>query len=663
MIVDSWTQRLLRPFLFVVLVAAGASFPGAGAITQPAAATADPAASGELAPVMLVLDASGSMKESDPSGGTRMDAAKGAITGLVEDAPEDAELGLTVYGASPGKAQDVKKLGCKDVKTVAPVGAVGSAGLKQAVDRVEPGGFTPIGRSLRKAAKGLPAEGPRSVILVSDGEDTCAPPPPCEVAKDLKKQGVDLTMHTVGFRVGKKAREELRCIADIGGGSYVDAPDADTLESELPSIAERAFRNYKLEGEPITGTDEPDGAPEIAPGQWVDTIDAGQTKHYALEVPDGFRVHAAATAVLPRDESAPYGNGGELTLATRILDKQGNECALAEPYLLSWRPIITAALSWKSSAEQECKPGEEMYLTVNRTGPKGSKYPAYDMELLVMLEPPLEGDAGPAPNGVLQRAPKPASNSTPVVGGGSFNDATELPGSGTYTDDVRYGEMATYKVWLDWGEAMSLQVETGKGSTESLRAEAAFVYANIYNPIRMQGAEFEWNTYDAETLNAPVKLDPLRMPSVVYRNRQTESSDVGTASLPGWYYVTVDLERDKSTRPVPISIHLGVGGKKTDGPEYAEIDGYPSEPVAEDPEGAGGESTSEESGDPEDESSDSPGNATGEQASGSGADDPQATADDGAGVLPWVIAGSFAALLLIVIALTTAVVRRRPTGK
>ena len=37
----------------------------------------------EFAPVMLVLDASGSMREADPSGGTKMDAAKRAVTTLV----------------------------------------------------------------------------------------------------------------------------------------------------------------------------------------------------------------------------------------------------------------------------------------------------------------------------------------------------------------------------------------------------------------------------------------------------------------------------------------------------------------------------------------------------------------------------------------------------
>lgn len=51
--------------------------------------------------------------------------------------------------------------------------------------------YTPIGNALQAAADSLPNEGNRSIILVSDGEDTCAPPEPREVARDLADRGVD----------------------------------------------------------------------------------------------------------------------------------------------------------------------------------------------------------------------------------------------------------------------------------------------------------------------------------------------------------------------------------------------------------------------------------------------------------------------------------------
>ena len=87
--------------------------------------------------------------------------------------------------------------------------------------RAAASGYTPIGESLRVAARGLPAEGPRSIVLVSDGEDACTPPPPCEVAKQLKQSGrIDLVVHTIGFKVGAAARAQLTCIASATGGGF-----------------------------------------------------------------------------------------------------------------------------------------------------------------------------------------------------------------------------------------------------------------------------------------------------------------------------------------------------------------------------------------------------------------------------------------------------------
>lgn len=65
----------LRPFLAVA--ATVALTPLLAPILAPAPVSAAPDEA-TLAPTMLVLDASGSMTESDPSGGTRMAAAKAA---------------------------------------------------------------------------------------------------------------------------------------------------------------------------------------------------------------------------------------------------------------------------------------------------------------------------------------------------------------------------------------------------------------------------------------------------------------------------------------------------------------------------------------------------------------------------------------------------------
>ncbi|ART20615.1 hypothetical protein CBE89_03200 [Corynebacterium striatum] len=57
-----------------------------------------------------------------------------------------------------------------------------------------------MGGALRHAADELVTEGKRTIVLVSDGIDTCVPPRVCDVTKELADTGVGLTIHTVGMR-------------------------------------------------------------------------------------------------------------------------------------------------------------------------------------------------------------------------------------------------------------------------------------------------------------------------------------------------------------------------------------------------------------------------------------------------------------------------------
>jgi Ca-activated chloride channel family protein len=85
--------------------------------------------------------------------------------------------------------------GCQDVTTtLSPLRPADAKALGTAVDGIQASGFTPIGPALRKAAAMLPANGPGSIVLVSDGVDTCAPPSSCEVAAQLHRANPPLTI-------------------------------------------------------------------------------------------------------------------------------------------------------------------------------------------------------------------------------------------------------------------------------------------------------------------------------------------------------------------------------------------------------------------------------------------------------------------------------------
>lgn len=184
-------------------------------------------------PVALVIDASGTMVKGDVAP-SRMTAAKAAARAVVTDTPAQARLGLLTYGTGTGNSDSDRAAGCQDVTSLVPVAAVGDEqrrGLIAAVDGLAPSGYTPIGLALRRGAEAL--DGTGTVVLISDGEDTCAPPDPCQVARDLRAAHPDLTISTVGFRTDPTAREQLTCIASAGGGVFVTADDPGQLTRRL----------------------------------------------------------------------------------------------------------------------------------------------------------------------------------------------------------------------------------------------------------------------------------------------------------------------------------------------------------------------------------------------------------------------------------------------
>ncbi len=184
---------------------------------------------------MIVLDASGSMNNKDASG-TRIDAAKRAVDTVVDALPDGTSLGMIVYGTSTDGSDAAKAAGCQDSRTIVPMGPLDRRAFAAAVHGVVASGYTPIGSALRTAVAQLPQTGPRTVIVVSDGIDTCAPPDACAVATEIADPG--LAVHTVGFQVDAQARQQLGCIADAAGGSYVDAGNAAQLAARLRSAVD-----------------------------------------------------------------------------------------------------------------------------------------------------------------------------------------------------------------------------------------------------------------------------------------------------------------------------------------------------------------------------------------------------------------------------------------
>ncbi len=552
----------------------------------PVAAHADPA---QYAPTMLILDASGSMQRPD-QGATMMDSAKKAVRAFVDSAPGEAKVGLTTYGTGTGNTDAEKEAGCRDVRILQPPTTLDRSALTSAVDGIEARGWTPMGTALRQAAETLPSSGPRSIVLVSDGDDTCAPPDPCAVAAELKQRGVDLVVHSIGFAVDDKARAQLTCVAQATGGTYSDAADGAALERILPRVSSAALRNYQATGAPVTGTATYDTAPVVKPGQYLDTIGQHEKRFYAVDVPTGATAYFTGIVSFPR--SAGVSITDDLSaLELRVHGHDGTYCNIRERELetrSSDGVALTVSSTLERATEQptggssdSCKGGGRYYYEFAWDEAPAGMPARLPVELLVGIEPGVT-DPGPSSVTAATAFTEPAGPATPVSGGGSFTVATALDGSGTYTDTIQSGEYVFYKVRLNWGQGLAYRVrfaETGGAGYTT----ATNVTTTLYSPL---GSQLHEDT-NAYTGRQPTDLDGATVP-VRYANRDADVASVQRQSVAGWYYLAVKVGLPSGATampPTPIEVALTVAGDTEAGPTYVtagpDVLGEQSQPGTE----------------------------------------------------------------------------------
>jgi len=162
----------------------------------------------------------------------KMSIAKDVVGKVVSGWKAGDELGLVAYGHRVKGA-------CDDIETLIEPGQLDAGAYMAAVGALSPKGKTPMTQAVRQAAEALKfTEKEATVILVSDGIETCDPNP-CAVAEELERLGVGLTVHTVGFGLDDQgAVAQLKCLAEKTGGISVLASNANELESALTKTVE-----------------------------------------------------------------------------------------------------------------------------------------------------------------------------------------------------------------------------------------------------------------------------------------------------------------------------------------------------------------------------------------------------------------------------------------
>lgn len=255
--------------------------------------------------VELVLDVSGSMRTRDIDGQSRMTAAKQAFNEVLDAVPEQVQLGIRTLGADyPG---DDRKVGCKDTKQLYPVGPLDRTEAKTAVATLAPTGWTPIGPALLGAADDLEGgDSTRRIVLISDGEDTCGPLDPCEVARDIAARGIHLVIDTLGLVPNAKIRQQLTCIAEATGGTYTAVQHTDELSDRVTQLVDRA-------AEPVVtpvateGADSCSAAPQLKAGLYTDRQKFGEHRWYRVDVLPGQELRASVSVSADRAVNNDYG--------------------------------------------------------------------------------------------------------------------------------------------------------------------------------------------------------------------------------------------------------------------------------------------------------------------------------------------------------------------
>ncbi|MBT1187785.1 VWA domain-containing protein [Streptomyces sp. CJ_13] len=271
----------------------------------PANAAAGEPAAKESPKVELVLDVSGSMRATDIDGKSRMAAAKQAFNEVLDAVPDEVQLGIRTLGANyPG---DDRQVGCKDTKQLYPVGRLDRTEAKTAVATLAPTGWTPIGPALLGAADDLKGgDATRRIVLITDGEDTCAPLDPCEVARDIAAQGIHLVIDTLGLVPDAKTRNQLLCIAEATGGTYTSVQHTDELSGRVKQLVDRAATPV-VKPVATEGAKSCEGAPKLGAGLYSDREAFGEHRWYRVDVRPGQELRASVSVSADRAVNNDYG--------------------------------------------------------------------------------------------------------------------------------------------------------------------------------------------------------------------------------------------------------------------------------------------------------------------------------------------------------------------
>lgn len=260
-----------------------------------AAGSAVPAQAQDAPTAIIVFDGSGSMwNRFEGEKVAKFVTAREALKANFAKLKPEMRLGIAAFGhRRQGDCNDVQV-----VVTPEPV-AVSVEKISGFLDKISPKGRGPLTAALKEAAKALPKDGPKSLILLHDDPDNCVPDA-CAALPELQAAAPGVVIHVVGLGVKSDDAQKYQCLTKPTGGRFVDGQSAATVVAGIEEVV------ASLTAGPMKPVVAPAPTPAIRPAAAVEAL-------------------RASTPAMPQPgvrPAAPTGGSSGVRLATVLIAGQ-----------------------------------------------------------------------------------------------------------------------------------------------------------------------------------------------------------------------------------------------------------------------------------------------------------------------------------------------------
>jgi hypothetical protein len=223
----------------------------------------------------IILDASGSMKALLGKK-TRWATALDVLADVVAKLPSDFSVGLRAYGhREPSRSPRT----CTDSQLVVAVTKLNRDAVLAAAKKLAPRGETPLVYSILQTPTDLRGVGGGTVILITDGEESCGGDLKA-AAQKLKASGLDLTLNIVGFTLkSAPAQAQLGSLAESTGGRFYAAQSGEALARAvlLAAVDKLPYRILDASGHEVAKGEAGSGKlHELPAGEYTLVVSAGE---------------------------------------------------------------------------------------------------------------------------------------------------------------------------------------------------------------------------------------------------------------------------------------------------------------------------------------------------------------------------------------------------